>query len=289
MGSAVDGEPSEQAEHDHGHSPPAPDDWPRGFDEASWWPLVTAAGIAGLYFGAALLLLSRGDEPLVGRILPSVVLVGGITVFLAGLYGWTYHGFVRSYWKRAAARTGGGIDLQWGMVLFLATDIMTFSAGFVYYFFIRTGPWPPGELPSLLSSLVLINTAVLILSSVTLHFGHEAIREGHRRRFLALLGVTVLLGLVFVGGQLFEYYELIVVEGMAVTDVFGSSFFALTGLHGLHVSLGVILLAIVFVRAVAGQFSSDRHTAVSTVSMYWHFVDLVWIILVVTLYVGSVV
>ncbi|RKD88071.1 cytochrome c oxidase subunit 3 [Halopiger aswanensis] len=294
MGSAVDGDSSAQAAHEdghgdgNGHSPPAPEDWPRGFGEASWWPLVTAVGIAGLYFGAALVLLSRGQEPLIGQRLPPVVLVGGVTIFLAGLYGWTYHGFVSAYWERARERAGSGIDLRWGMVLFLATDVMTFSAGFVYYFFIRTGSWPPGELPHLLSSLVLVNTAVLIASSVTLHIAHEGIRDGHRRRFLGLLGLTVVLGLVFVGGQLFEYYELLVVEGTGVTDVFGSAFFALTGLHGLHVALGVVILAIVFVRALAGQFDADRHVAVATASMYWHFVDLVWVILVVILYVGSV-
>jgi cytochrome c oxidase subunit 3 len=174
------------------------------------------------------------------------------------------------------------------MVLFLVTDVMTFSAGFVYYFFVRTGSWPPGELPHLLTSLVLINTAILVLSSGTLHVAHEAIREGKRRRFLALLGVTVLLGVVFVGGQLYEYYQLLVVEGASYNDVFGSAFFALTGLHGLHVALGVILLGIVFVRGLAGQFSAERHTSVATASMYWHFVDVVWIFLVVTLYVGAV-
>ncbi|WP_049928335.1 cytochrome c oxidase subunit 3 [Halopiger goleimassiliensis] len=296
MGSAVDGDSSAQAAGEDGdgdgdgHSSPAPRDWPRGFGEASWWPLVTAVGIAGLYFGGAFALLSRGEEPLVGQWLPPLVLVGGVVIFLGGLYGWTYHGFVSAYWDRT---TGGadvraGIDLRWGMVLFLATDVMTFSAGFVYYFFVRTGEWPPGELPELLSSLVLVNTAVLIASSVTLHVAHEGIRDGHRRRFLGLLGVTVLLGLVFVGGQLLEYYELLVVEGTGVTDVFGSAFFALTGLHGLHVALGVVVLGVVFVRALAGQFDADRHVAVSTASMYWHFVDLVWVVLVVILYVGSV-
>lgn len=268
------------------HHPPAPIDWPRGFGEASWWPLATAVGIAALYAGVALALLARGSDPIVGPALPSVLLVGGVAVFLASLYGWTYHGFVARYWKRSPS--GEGLGLRWGMVLFLATDVMTFAAGFVYFFFVRTGTWPPGELPPLLSSLVAFNTAVLLASSVTLHAAHGAIREDNRPRFLALLAVTVLLGVVFVGGQLFEYYELIVVEGVAVTDVFGSAFFALTGLHGLHVGLGVVLLTIVLSRALRGQFSADRHTGVATTSMYWHFVDAVWVFLVVTLYVGSV-
>lgn len=273
--------------HDGGdHRAPAPADWPRGFGEASWWPLVTAVGVAGLYVGVALALLSRGEDPLITRPLAPVAVAGGVALFLGGLYGWTYHGFVRDYRDRRSPR--GGIDLEWGMVLFLATDVMTFSAGFVYFFFVRTGEWPPGELPHLLSSLVLFNTVVLVASSVTLHVAHESIRSGHRGRFLALLGATVLLGAVFVGGQAFEYYELLLVDEIAATDVFGSAFFALTGLHGLHVTLGVVLLAVVLVRALAGQFSADRHTAVATAAMYWHFVDVVWVFLVVTLYVGSV-
>ena len=278
------GETSDGTETHHGE--PAPADWPRGFGEASVWPVVTAVGVAALYIGAALAVVSRGAEPIPVGPLPAVAVAGGTAVFLAGLYGWTYHGFVGAYWDRTPSDEG--LDLRWGMVLFLVTDVMTFSAGFVYYFFVRTGPWPPGDLPHLLSSLVLVNTAILVLSSVTLHWAHGAIREGKRRRFLAGLTVTVLLGAVFVGGQLLEYYELLVQEGVAFNDVFGSAFFALTGLHGLHVTLGVVLLAIVLVRALRGQFSKERHTGVETVSMYWHFVDAVWIFLVVTLYVGAV-
>ena len=116
----------------------------------------------------------------------------------------------------------------------------------------------------------------------------SAIRKGARSRFLAWLSVTVFLGVAFVGGQIWEYYELLVVEGVPVTTIFFSAFFGLTGLHGLHVSLGVVLLGIVLVRALRGQFDSERHTAVATVSMYWHFVDAVWVFLVVTLYVSAV-
>jgi cytochrome c oxidase subunit 3 len=283
MGSA--GESDDRGDH-HTHRLPAPDDWPRGFGEASVWPIVTGAGVAGLYLGVALAAVARGDEPIAVGPLPPVVIAAGAALFLAGLYGWTYHGFVGHYWRWAPA--GEGLDLRWGMVLFLVTDVMTFSAGFVYYFFVRTGPWPPGELPPLLSSLLLVNTLILIASSVTLHFAHGAIREDHRGRFLALLAVTVLFGVVFVGGQVLEYYELLVVEGVDVDGVFGSAFFALTGLHGLHVALGVVLLGMVLVRGLAGQFSAERHTAVATASMYWHFVDIVWVFLVVTLYVGAV-
>jgi cytochrome c oxidase subunit 3 len=105
---------------------------------------------------------------------------------------------------------------------------------------------------------------------------------------VGLLGTTLFLGVVFIGGQLLEYYEFIVHEGFTLTEgVFGSAFFGLTGLHGLHVSLGAVLIAILFARALVGQYDAERDTSISTVSMYWHFVDAVWIFLVVVLYVGA--
>jgi cytochrome c oxidase subunit 3 len=175
------------------------------------------------------------------------------------------------------------------MVLFLVSDVATFLAGFVYYAFIRVGTWPPSELPNLLSSLVLVNTLILLASSVTLHYGHEALEDGNRRGFIVGLGVTVLLGVVFLGGQALEYYEFVVEEGFALTSgAFGSAFYGLTGLHGLHVALGVVLLALLFVRALSGQFTASRDTSVRTVALYWHFVDAVWVFLVVVLYVGAV-
>ena len=104
------------------------------------------------------------------------------------------------------------------------------------------------------------------------------------------MGVTLLLGIVFLAGQVYEYYEFIVHEGFTITEgAYGSAFYGLTGLHGLHVSLGAVLLAIVFVRALYGQYSPEKHTSVSTVSMYWHFVDVVWVFLVVVLYAGAIV
>ena len=273
--------------HDDGHHLPAVEDWPRGFGEASWWPFVTAVGAAGIYLGAALFMMAFAG--IVPRTAAGAVFVGSIVVFFAGLYGWLYHAFVSHFWERGTNERGAS-KLRWGMVAFLVSEIATFSAGFVYFIFIRVGAWPPegGELPNLVGSLVAINTALLLLSSVTLHFAHESIRENKRGRFLTLLGVTLLLGIVFIGGQVYEYYEFIRHESFTLTTgVFGSAFYGLTGLHGLHVSMGAVLLGIVFARALLGQYSADRHVSVTTVSMYWHFVDAVWVILVVVLYVGA--
>ncbi|QLG61649.1 cytochrome c oxidase subunit 3 [Halorarum salinum] len=272
--------------HDDGHHLPAVEDWPRGFGEASWWPFVTAVGGAGIYVGAALFLM--GNAGIVPSIAGPAAFVGSVGLFLVGLYGWLYHAFVVHFWERGADEHSAS-KLRWGMVAFLGTEIATFSAGFVYFFFIRSGAgWADVSPPHLLGSLIIANTSILLLSSVTLHFAHDAIREGKRGRFLGLLALTLLLGIVFIGGQAYEYYEFIVHENFTLTTgIFGSAFYGLTGLHGLHVSMGAVLLAIVFARALMGQYSAERHVSVTTVSMYWHFVDAVWVLLVVVLYVGA--
>lgn len=277
-------EESRGSGHDHA---PVSVDWPRGYGESTWWPIVVVAGVAGIYFSVGFLLLGFRPDPFLPSILGVLSLVGAVAVFLGGLLGWNYHGFVAPY------RVGLGPEarnrFRWGVALFIVAEVMTFGSGFAYYAFVRVGPWPPGTLPHLLSSLVAINTALLVASSVTLHVAEGALDEGRRRRFLGLLGVTVLLGLVFLAGQAYEYYELIVHEGFTLGGVFASAFFGLTGLHGLHVALGIVMLSIVLVRARRGQFSGDRHAALTTASAYWHFVDAVWLVLVAVLYVGATI
>lgn len=278
---------NDATEESSGHSAPAAEDWPQGVSEASWWPIISAIGATGIYGGAALLILSQPLGTLVPVTAGAIVVIGSMGLFLAGLFGWLYHGFVVDFWDRGTAEHSRG-KFRVGMLLFLGTEIATFGAGFIYYFFIRTGTWPPSALPKLLSSLVLVNTIVLVVSSVTLHFAHTALRNQQRRRFVGLLTLTLVLGLGFLAGQIYEYYEFVVTESFTFTSgIYASAFFGLTGLHGLHVTMGTILLAILLVRSQVGQYSAERHTSVSTVSMYWHFVDAVWILLVVALYVGA--
>ena len=278
---------TEESHDDGGHQMPAVEDCPRGFGEASWWPFVTAVGAAGIYVGAGLYVLGQCDDAPVGPMAGPAAFVGSIGLLLAGLYGWVYHAFVSHFWEREAGGDHGN-TLKWGMIAFLGSELATFGAGFGYYFWIRAGAWPPGELPELTGSLVLGNTVLLVLSSITLHWAHIQIRKNKRGKFISGLIATLLLGIIFVGGQVYEYYEFIVHSNFTLTSgLFGSAFFGLTGLHGLHVSLGAVFLGIVLVRTLAGQYSAERHVSVSTASMYWHFVDVVWIFLVVVLYVGA--
>jgi cytochrome c oxidase subunit 3 len=274
---------------DHGHHLPAVKDFPRGFGEASWWPFITAIGASGFYIGAALYVMGARD------IYGSTGMGGGVfvastAVFLAGLYGWLYHAFVSDFWNREADHKHEA-KLRWGMLTFLGTEIATFGALFVYYFFVRVGGWENVVLPEhLVTNLVIANTAILIASSFTMHYAHVALLNENRKRFLGLLGTTLLLGLIFLGGQAYEYYDFLVhMEYGVLEGAYSNGFYALTGLHGLHVSMGAVMLSIVFGRALFGQYSSTRHVSVSTVSMYWHFVDVVWVFLVVVLYVGAAI
>jgi len=279
---------SDEHEGGHEHHLPATEDWPHGFGEASWWPFITAIGGSGIYVGAALFVLSMGESALVSSTIGAGVTVGSIGLFLAGIYGWLYHAFVVDFWERGTDQHSGR-TLKFAMLLFLGSEVATFGAGFVYYFFVRgTDVWLAADIPEVWGSLVVVNTVILIASSVTLHYSHVALRNGNRSGFLKLLGVTLLLGIIFIGGQVYEYYEFIVHKGFTIGEgIYGSAFYGLTGLHGLHVTMGAVLLGIVFVRGWYGQYSAERHTSVSTASMYWHFVDVVWVFLVVVLYVGA--
>ena len=266
-------------------SPHEPDVAHDEHEHRSRWPLVAAVGAGGLYGGVAIAILGHETElipPLVGVALAVV----GTIVLLAGIAGWVDEVFL------APAHSGGGGSSResyvWTTLLFLTTDVSTFGALFVYYFFVRVGTWPPEELPPLLGSLVIVNTALLLASSVTFHYAHEALEDGNRRRFLGLLGTTLVLGIVFLGGQVYEYYEFVVHEGFSITSgVFGTAFYGLTGLHGFHVALGVGGIAVLCWRALRGHYGPDRDTSVATVSLYWHFVDFVWVFLVLVLYVGA--
>jgi cytochrome c oxidase subunit III len=180
-----------------------------------------------------------------------------------------------------------------GMILFIASEVMFFAGLFAAYFNVRlTSPeWPPlvneqeAEAFNLHTPEHLVVagtlTAILVLSSVTMQLGIWAIRRGDRRAFLRATAVTLLLGVVFLVGQVWDYTQL----EFGITDTaFGSTFYTLTGFHGAHVLGGAVMLSVVLYRGLAGQFTARHHDAVEATSLYWHFVDVVWIALFSTLY-----
>ena len=172
-----------------------------------------------------------------------------------------------------------------GMLLFIASEVMFFGGLFATYFNARASvgaeAWgPPGhghlDLP-----LAAVLTAILIASSFTMQFGVWAIRRGDTGKLRLWTMITLGLGILFLAGQLYDYSQL----GFGIRDgPFGTVFYTLTGFHGAHVFGGVVGLTILLARATRGQFSANNHVAVEAVSVYWHFVDVVWIAVFSTIY-----
>jgi len=172
-----------------------------------------------------------------------------------------------------------------GMLLFIASEVMFFGGLFATYFNARAtspGEWgPPAGAHELDIVLAGVLTAVLVASSFTMQFGVWAIRRGNIRALRIWTAITLVLGVAFLAGQLYDYSQL----GFGLADgVFGTTFYTLTGFHGAHVFGGAVGLTIVLARAMRGQFSARNHVAVEAVSIYWHFVDVVWIAVFSTIY-----
>jgi cytochrome c oxidase subunit 3 len=180
-----------------------------------------------------------------------------------------------------------------GIVLFIVSEAVMFGAFFAQYFYNRilSEEWPSRvglpagfeRVPSF--PLPIILTVLLVASGFTAHWALSAIKRDDRDKFQGWLIVTILLGLAFLGGQAYEYTNLIVNEHFAITSgIYGTVFYSLTGLHGIHVTVGVITLIGVLIRGFMGHFSSRSHFGADGTILYWHFVDVVWIALYVSLY-----
>jgi len=183
-----------------------------------------------------------------------------------------------------AANVSSRVEAQFlGMLLFIVSEVMLFGAFFTAYFFIRVvghAHWPPGD--GLPVSIAAVNTAILISSSFTMHFALEGARNENRRALQVGMVTTFLLGLTFLTVQINEYVHV----GFAPQDsAQGTIFYCLTGLHGAHVFVGLNLLAFATIRAFRGHYSAKEHRGIEVPGIYWHFVDLMWIVVFSTIYV----
>lgn len=171
----------------------------------------------------------------------------------------------------------------WGMVFFIASESLLFAnllAGYLYLR-VRAGTWPPPGGPQLdrpvpfgNNYLILINTIILLSSSIPMIFAGRATRRGNMRNVPWLILGSIVLGAIFISLQGVEYAT----NGFGPSDgILGSTFYTITGFHGAHVMVGLIFLSINFFRALRGQFSKEKHFALQAGEMYWHFVDVVWI------------
>ena len=186
------------------------------------------------------------------------------------------------------ANQSSRIDRQTlGILLFIISEVMLFGAFFASYFFLRVvvnpTDWPPKpfELPVAVAGM---NTAILVSSSFTVHYALESIRKGNRQGMKLGLVLTWLLGLTFLFIQINEYVHL----GFSARDLsFGSIFYGLTGLHGAHVFVGLMLLSFATIRAFRGHFGPEpeKHLGVEVPGIYWHLVDIMCLVVFLTVYV----
>jgi cytochrome c oxidase subunit III len=183
-----------------------------------------------------------------------------------------------------AAHQSSRVEAQFlGMLLFIISEVMLFGAFFTAYFFIRVvanDPWPANgtHLPKLVAG---VNTAVLVSSSFTIHWALEGARRGNRSAMRAGLLTTFMLGLTFLCVQINEYVHI----GFAPHDsAQGTIFYCLTGLHGAHVFVGLNLLLFANIRAFRGHFTPKEHRGVEVPGIYWHFVDVMWLVVYSTVY-----
>ena len=258
------------------------------------WPVIIAIGMGIGYVG------------IVSASVP--ILLIGVVIFAAGAGSWVHQDMQRPssafYGAVAAieARFPRVSARKLGMWLFLATEIMFFSAiiGASWTLRLRTtalgatfgGPWAePGQILNV--PLTGFNTFILICSSLTMVEALAAVERGDQRKVRMFLLATLLLGIAFLSIQAFEYQKLYFGEGLTfksappgsgINPLYGATFYAQTGVHGSHVTAGVLAMAYITRKAFKGGFTKENHEAVELVGLYWHFVDVVWIFLFTLVY-----
>ena len=277
--------------------------------EPSHWPIVGSVGLFTTLIGAALMML--------GSAVGSWLLAAGVLVMLLMMFGW--FGTVINESESETYNAQVDLSFRWGMFWFIFSEVMFFAAffGALYYARQYSLPWLGGEGPGILTNTYLwegyealwpytangpgeiggafthmaawglpaINTLVLLTSGGTVTWAHHALKAGHRGQLIAGLFLTVALGFLFIGLQAIEYVHAFTELNLTLgSGIYGSTFFMLTGFHGLHVTIGAIILTVVLLRCISGHFTPNRHFAFEAAAWYWHFVDVVWLGLFVFVY-----
>jgi cytochrome c oxidase subunit 3 len=273
----------------------------------SRWPVTGSIGLFGIMVGASLWLNGTDIGPF--------LLAAGMAVLIYMMFGW--FGEVIRESEGGTYNKDVDTSFRMGMGWFIFSEIMFFGAFFGTLFYARAisipwlggssnnfftneliwegfnASWPTGGPASLGGAfetmaawgVPALNTALLLASGVTLTVAHHAIQAGHRRTLNIWLGLTILLGVIFLGFQAYEYIHAYTELNLKLTSgIYGTTFFMLTGFHGLHVTLGAIMLFVVWMRCLKGHFTPDNHFAFEAVAWYWHFVDVVWLLLFVLVY-----
>jgi cytochrome c oxidase subunit III len=272
-------------------------------------------------------LVNPSPWPLVGS-MAAVVLALGLVIDLKGILGlpkgtWWVMALgglgvvmtMAAWWRDVTLEANGGdhtpvvaLGLRYGMILFIASEVMFFVAWFWIFFEMvlfhgvrHASPlddvssawanWPPKGIETVPAfELPLINTLTLLLSGTTVTWAHHALQIGNRREAKIGLALTIVLGLLFTSIQAYEYNHIIshkyfFSDAAASAGLYGSSFFMATGFHGFHVIVGSIFLIICLARLMGGGFTPKQHFGFEAAAWYWHFVDVVWLFLFTFVYV----
>jgi cytochrome c oxidase subunit 3 len=270
--------------------------------QPSHWPIFGSAALF-LMAGGAVMWMNRIGA---GR----WVLLAGFFVLLTMLFGW----FANVIRESEGGSYGKNVDMsfRWAMAWFIFSEVMFFAVFFGSLFYIRvlsvpdladglsgeflypdfSSEWPSagpgfkGEFtPMGAWGLPAINTALLLTSGVTLTWAHHALIKNNRLHLNIGLALTILLGAIFLALQVEEYAHAYADLNLKLTTGgYGATFYMLTGFHGFHVTLGAIMLLVILVRCLKGHFSPDHHFGFEGVAWYWHFVDVVWLLLFVLVY-----
>lgn len=275
---------------------------------SSRWPFLGSIALFTIMVGIA----SWFNEVSWGR----PVFFIGIALMIAVLFGW--FGDVVRESVRGNYNKQVDTSFRMGMIWFIFSEVMFFGAFFGALFYARQYalPWLGGEGDGVMTNsllwpgfsaawpssgpagiggvyqtipawgLPLLNTMILLTSGITVTIAHHALKAGHRKQLLTFLGLTVLLGALFLFFQAEEYIHAYKELNLTLgSGIYGSTFFMLTGFHGAHVTLGTIMLAVIWFRCLKGHFTKDNHFAFEAVAWYWHFVDVVWLGLFLFVYV----
>jgi len=271
--------------------------------QPSHWPVVGSV---------ALLLMGMGAAFWFNGIAAGPWMTGaGFIVLVYMLFGW----FGKVIGESEARLYSKRVDLsfRWSMSWFIFSEVMFFAAFFGALFYVRAlsvpdlgggtlsgdllwpnfaaqwpteGPYPTAKFtPMGAMGIPLINTLILLASGVTLTIAHHGLKAGNRGTLTLWLFLTIVLGFTFIGFQAYEYIHAYRDLNLKLTSgVYGSTFFMLTGFHGLHVTIGAIMLSVMLARVLRGHFDAQHHFAFEASAWYWHFVDVVWLLLFVLVY-----
>ncbi len=242
----------------------------------SRWPIIAAVGVGLIPIG--LVANAHGRAEGLGLI------AVGLAVTLLGAGRWWGELLRDKFFGREAVEADS--RLKRAFAFFIASEAMIFGAFFAALFYARVhaAVWPPEGMPHFEILLPAVNTFILLGSSVTLHLGHMALERGRRDGLVAALLMTIFLGALFLCGQAYEYGFL---NGSAFnikSGIFGTTFFMLTGFHGLHVLVGIIYLNVVYGAAIRNRITHEQQFPLRAASWYWHFVDAVWVCVFTVVY-----